>query len=129
MEDAGELGEWVGPMFGRLAEILDLQQVPIAMPSYAWYDSRGDVMRFGVGFTASGSTPEGVELGEIPAQPAALTTVHHGAIWRIAGTWQAVAREADSRGLVATGPGLEVYHECPEDRPDDWVTEVQLPVE
>lgn len=128
VEDAAELGERVGPLFGQLGETLVRHGAPMPMPSYAWYDSSTDVMRFGVGYAASGTPPEGVEAGDVAAQPVALSTIHHGAVWRIAGTWQALAREADQRGLTICGLGREVYHECPQDRPQEWVTEVQLPV-
>ena len=128
VEDAAELGERVGPLFGRLAGLLASRHVPAPLPSSGWYESPGDVMRFGVGYPASGPTPDGVELGDLPAYPAALTVVHSGAIHRVTGTWQALAREADRRGLTPSGPGREVYHECPQDRPDEWVTELQLPV-
>lgn len=128
--DAAGLGERVGPLFGQLTDPLTRRHAPARAPSYAWYDTdtSTDLMRFGVGYPASGPPPDGVELGDVPAHPAALTVVHHGEIGRIGGVWQGLAREADHRGLSVTGPGREVYHEIPRDRPQDWVTEVQLPV-
>lgn len=129
VEDAAELGEQVGPLFIRLDESLAAQGIRPALPSYAWYDSSSGMMRFGVGFAATGEWQvPGVELADLPRNDRALTAVHTGEITRIGAGWQALAREADARGLTAAGPGREVYHECPPDRPADWVVEMQLPV-
>lgn len=128
VEDAATLGEHIGPMFGRLTGLLAADGVPAPMPSYAWYDSSSALMRFGVGYQTSLPDPvPGAEIADMPAFPRAMSAVHHGEITRIAGAWQALAREVDERRLRVAGPGREVYHECPMDRPSEWVVELQLP--
>lgn len=132
--DAADLGRHVGPMFEQLMATLQHRGILAPTPSYAWYETRGDAMHFGVGFTAThqpGSTDRpgrGVEVAVLPAVDRALSVVHHGDIRRIDATWQAAAREAEARGAVIAGPGREVYHELPPDDPDGWVVEVQLPI-
>lgn len=126
VEDAAELGARVGPMFAELVARLDEAGVPTPEPSYAWYETRGDLMHFDVGFRTAACP--GVERHDLSAHPRGLTVVHEGEIGAIGRTWQAVAREADARGLSPAGPGREVYHATPQDRPGDWVVEVQLPV-
>ncbi|MDN5802973.1 MAG: MerR family transcriptional regulator [Microlunatus sp.] len=129
VEDAADLEHQVGPLFDQLTAKLAHRGIATSLPSYAWYETRGDAMHFGVGFTTSADrTGRAVETQDLPRQLRALTVVHHGEIARIPSTWQALAREAEARGLIAAGPGREVYHELPADRPKDWVTEVQLPV-
>lgn len=129
VEDAAELGEHVGPLFRRLTGLLADRGIPTPLPSCAWYDSSTGLMRFGVGYrTTAIDGPPDVEIADIPAVPRALSAVHHGPIARIAGAWQALAREVELRGMQVAGPGREVYHDCPMDRPDEWVVELQLPI-
>ena len=129
VENAAEFEDRVGPLFGRLTGTLAARGIGLSVRSYAWYEARGDLMHFAVGYAATSADPgPGVEIAELPAFPRALTAVHHGDVRRIARTWQALAREADARDLQPCGPGREVYHETPMDRLDDWVIEVQLPV-
>lgn len=129
-----EIGDVVGPMFGRLMPALGEAGVPVETAAMAWYDPRDESVGLGVEVPITESSRqgaqsvEGVQVDTLPDAERALTVVHLGAMDTIAQTWQTLQREVESRGLQPAGRCREVYFESPQDNPDAWVTELQQPV-
>lgn len=129
-----EIGDVVGTMFGRLMPTLGQAGVPIEAAPMAWYEGREETMALGVGVPIAESSRqraeslEGVQIEELPDAERALTVVHLGAMDSIARTWQTLQSEMENLGLRPGGRGREIYLEMPQDNPDAWVTELQLPI-
>jgi effector-binding domain-containing protein len=69
----------------------------------------------------------GLGVIDLPAVRAA-TLVYRGPIEQVLPAWQALARWIDDNGYRSGEPARELYLDCPDD-PDDWVTELQEPIE
>lgn len=125
--DQAEVGTIVGPAFDAIAEVLDAVGASRATP-IAQYASGEDGLRLTVGYDYTGPAIEGVEIVELPAEPAAVCGIHLGTMERIQQSWMALHEEIIARGLVPSGPCRELYVRAVSDDQDDWVTELQQPV-
>ena len=105
-------------------------------PTYALYEDvdpsvEGGPVIVRAGFTASPEdvAPDGVEKVELPRVELAATLVHHGVMARIGDSWMALMRWIDDEGYRPVGVPREVYLESEMGNEEDWVTELQVPVE
>jgi effector-binding domain-containing protein len=118
-------------MFGRLAAELPAAGVTLKEPAVAWYDGSDEgatLIAAGFETTLERVAVPDVEVGELPAEPRALTVIHRGDMATIGATWQALERQVEALGLSPYGPCREVYLETPQGDEDAWVTELQQPV-
>jgi DNA-binding transcriptional MerR regulator/effector-binding domain-containing protein len=131
VREQGDIGAVIGPMFGRLHAELPAAGVHPAGPDVAWYEGSEDEIRFGAGLpvTVDAVGVDGVEVVDLPARPRALTLIHDGAMDTIGLSWEALMREVDARGLTSNGACREVYLEATNPDQQDWVTELQQPVD
>lgn len=134
VHDGEQVGEVVGPLFGRVDHAVHAAHLAPAGPSMGHYTMDGDAMVAAAAYPVgpevgeSEATGAGLELAELAAQPRALVTTLRGPLTGIGEAWQALSREVESRGLSFAGPCREVYHAAAMDDPDNWVIELQQPV-
>jgi DNA-binding transcriptional MerR regulator len=127
-----QIGPVVGPLFGRLCDLLTEAALTAAGPSLAYYEQVGpgteQVRAFvAIPVNAEPGPAYGFEVADLPALPSAATIVHRGAMDDILPTAQTLARWIDSTGHRSLGYSRELYIQCEGD-PSTWVTELQEPV-
>lgn len=134
VNDGEQVGEVVGPLFGRVDHAVHAARLAPAGPSLGHYSMTGDAMVAAAAYPVgpevgeAEATGAGLELAELPAQPRALVTTLRGPLTGIGEAWQALSREVEARGLSFAGPCREIYHAAEMDDPDNWVIELQQPV-
>lgn len=120
----------VRPLFGDLGGRLHAAGVrPTGLPiaSYEDGDDGGVLIR--------AAMPVAVDRGpdfavrDLPALAGAATILHHGSMDHVLTTIHRLARWVDAHGYTAIGYAREHTIECPADRVEAWVTELQLPLE
>ena len=132
--DGQQVGEFVGPLFGRVDDAVRAAHLDPTGPSIGHYTMDGDAMVAAAAYPVGPDVGEadaaaaGLELTELPAQPRALVTTLRGPLDGIGEAWQTLSREVESRGLSFAGPCREVYHRAGMDDPEHWVIELQQPV-
>ena len=123
-----EVAGVVGPLFDAVGKALAAAGKTPGTP-VAQYVMGEDGMDIAAGFTVSGDVPGNLLTVNLPAVPAAICGVHLGAMDRIGDSWQAVYAEIIARGFAPSGPCREVYLRSGSADQQDWVTELQQPVE
>jgi DNA-binding transcriptional MerR regulator len=78
-----------------------------------------------VGAEAEGG--HGFDIVELPEVEPAAVIIHHGSMEGVLSTEQSLARWVDANGYRSAGYAREVTLEWSAD-PDEWVTELQLPI-
>lgn len=129
--DGGDVGAEIGPLFTRVNAAVQAAGLPHAGPGVAmfWGTEHGSEIVVGEQI-GDAPTPEGLQVGEYPVQPRALTTHYQSPkIDGIQAAWQALMAEVEARGLTPNAPCREVYLATPHD-PDGtaWDVELQAPV-
>ena len=127
VDETAEVGQRVGPLFGRVYGAFAAAGIEPSGPAIGWYDAVGDGMSFGAGAELGGKRVDGLEVGTLPACDRAVTAIYRGPMTRIGEAWQELARHVTDSGLEFAGPCREIYLEMPDDA-DAWVTELQQPV-
>ncbi|MEI7056556.1 MerR family transcriptional regulator [Nocardioides sp. CCNWLW239] len=127
VDETGEVGERVGPLFDRVYGAFAAAEIEPSGPGIGWYDAVGDGMTFGAGADLGGKAVDGLEVGTLRAYDRAVTTIYRGPVTGIGDAWQELARHVTDAGLEFAGPCREIYLETPEDQ-DGWVAELQQPV-
>lgn len=127
VDEIAEVGQRVGPLFGRVYGTFAAAGIEPSGPAIGWYDGVGDGVTFGAGADLGGRRVDGLEVGTLPAYDRAVTAIYRGPMTRIGEAWQELARHVTDSGLEFAGPCREVYLEMPDDA-DAWVTELQQPV-
>ncbi|WP_258059975.1 GyrI-like domain-containing protein [Arthrobacter sp. ZGTC212] len=123
-----EVAGVVGPLFDAVGDILTSAGVRLDQP-IAQYEMTEDGLRILAGYAISSDAPDGVDAVDLPSVPVAICGVHLGSMDRIGESWQAVHAEMIARGFSPSGPCREVYVRAVSDDQQDWVTELQQPVE
>lgn len=76
------------------------------------------------------SATDPCQVYELPGVPSAACAVHRGGLDTLCEAHQAVMHWVEGNGYQISGPGREVYVQYERNgNPDDYVTEVQYPVE
>ncbi|MDN3903274.1 MerR family transcriptional regulator [Arthrobacter sp. YD2] len=123
-----EVAGVVGPLFDAVGAALTSAGGTLGTP-VAQYAMGEDGMDIVVGFTVSAEVPGDLLTVDLPAVPAAICGVHLGSMDRIGDSWQAVHAEIIARGFAPSGPCREVYLRSDTEDQQNWVTELQQPVE
>ncbi len=118
----------VGPLFDEVAEVIGADAAA-AGTAVALYDMNEDGVEVTAGFTIEGEPGDGCELLELPAAARALSAVHHGTMAGIGESWRALHTAVLEHGLVPDWPSREVYLVSDSEDQQDWVTELQQPVQ
>jgi AraC family transcriptional regulator len=126
-ELAALLGELLPKVFGYATE----SGATMVGPPFVRYVAFGEEVSIEAGMpVAPGADAKGdIELGELPAGPAA-STVHTGPYDGLGAAHQAVADWIDNEGSAPGGPPWEVYLTDPGEVPDpaEWKTQVLCPI-
>lgn len=125
--EIAEVGQRVGPLFGRVYGTFAAAGIEPSGTAIGWYDAVGDGMTFDAGADLGGKRVDGLDVGTLPAYDRAVTAIYRGPMTGIGEAWQELARHVSDSGLEFAGPCREVYLEMPDDA-DAWVTELQQPV-
>ena len=125
VDDMGEVGPVIGPMFGELVSRIEAAGEQATHPGVAWYSGAEGGIDLGAGFER---TPvPGTEAGHLDAVPRAVTALYRGSMEHIGEAWQTLAAHVQAQGLELSGPSREVYLSTT-GAPETWVTELQQPV-
>ncbi len=129
--DPQDIGPVIQPMYPLLEGLLAATKQQVEGPGIAYYDqlpADAGVRIHAALFTGDHEVDvEGVDVAILPGIEAA-TIVHHGPMEQIEPAYQALLRWIDGEGLRAVGLARELYLDCPMDRPQDWVTELQIEI-
>jgi len=148
---ASTLDQVIRPLRSALTRRMDKAGVRPDGPALAWYDTRpgyeprsGQVTEtvtvhaaFPVSLDAA--SPEADRIGpgrasdfaiaDLPGAGTAATIVHHGPMAEVGTSFEALARWIDANGYSSTGLVREVFLDSPADAPEQWVTELQVPIQ
>jgi DNA-binding transcriptional MerR regulator len=123
----------IQPLYGSLWQLLAEAGVCAAGPALAYYEDApaGDgavVVHAAVPVVAQPGGDHGFSLVDLPEVDQAAAIIHHGSMNDVLSTGQALARWIDASGYRTAGYVREVTLEWSED-PDQWVTELQQPID
>jgi len=125
--DPAELGQHIGPMFDQVRSQLDAAHASLTTPiaTYAETEAGMDVV---VGYAYDGAPLPGLNLIDLSAA-SAVCGVHLGPMSRIGESWQALHRWVTENKYEYAGPCRELYVRAESEDQQDWVTELQQPVQ
>jgi len=138
---AETLDQVIRPLQSALTSRMDAAGVRPDGPALAYYDtSAGYEPRSGPvaeTVTVHAAFPVGPEaaragdfaIAELPGAGTAATIVHHGPMEEVGTSFEALARWIDANGYTSTGLVREVFLDSPADAPEQWVTELQVPIQ
>ena len=94
-------------------------------------EREGAGIRVRAGFTGDPADPagEGYEVVTLPEVPLAATILHHGVMSRIGESWDQLMEWMSENGYRPVGLCREVYLVVEPLPQEEWVTELQQPVE
>jgi DNA-binding transcriptional MerR regulator len=123
----------IQPLYGSLWQLLAEAGVCAAGPALAYYEDApaGDgavVVHAAVPVVAEPDGDHGFSVVDLAGVDRAAAIIHHGSMDDVLSTGQALARWIDASGYRTAGYVREVTLEWSED-PDQWVTELQQPIE
>ena len=78
--------------------------------------------------SAEPGTADDFAIAELPGAGRAATIIHYRPMDEVGTSFEALARWIDANGYTSTGLVREVYRDSPADAPEQWVTELQVPV-
>lgn len=131
------IGPVIGPLYDRLIPALQSAGIPLRDPSTIYYTGEGTDMQsesgsvaVHVGFPAEPGDRAG-EFTEVTldAVPLAATLIHHGVMARMGDSWMALNEWIEQNGYRFAGACREVYLVSAPLPQEEWVTELQWPVE
>lgn len=136
---AETLDRVIRPLQSALTSRMSAAGVRPDGPAMAYYDTRpghepGTVAE---AVTVHAAFPVSAEAGQaddfaiadLPGAGPAATIIHHGPMEEVGTSFEALARWIDANGYTSTGLVREVYLDSPADAPEQWITELQLPVQ
>lgn len=124
--EMGVVGERVGPLFERVADLLHEEPESLELPIATYGPVEGG-MQVVVGFVRDDEAPEGLEDIELPASEVAACTLHLGPVSGVFATWQRLHHWTEAEGFTLQWPSREVYVRSESADQRDWVTELQQP--
>lgn len=126
----------IGPLYDRLAAAISAAGLAVREPAYALYEAvdgenEDAGLRVRAGYTAADGdrAADGFDVVVLPAVPLAATIVHHGVMSRIGETWNELMEWMPANGYRPSGLCREVYLVTDPLPQQEWVTELQQPVE
>lgn len=135
--DPSSISPVIQPMYERLYASLEAAGITPTGPGVAWYEALDDgrvQVHAGAQVPASVRDDGPGNSGEfdvvvLPAVEQAATLIHHGVMYNVMPSVQALARWIDANGYTSTGINRKLYLDYGmSDDPSQWVTELQEPV-
>ncbi|GAB2547990.1 MerR family transcriptional regulator [Nocardia heshunensis] len=134
---AAESGEAaVGPiierLYSRMAKAIPEAGLTITGAPIVYYEELDEGLRVHVAHQVAGTAAPGgpLDLLLLPEVSRAATLAHRGKLTDLCVAFEAMGRWADENGYKPNAPIREVYLEAPGDpASDEWVIELQMPVE
>jgi DNA-binding transcriptional MerR regulator len=127
-----DIGPVIQPLYPELFRRLDEAEVRPTGPGIAWYEPQGEgdavVVHAGVTVGVDPSAARAFAVVDLPALPTAATIVHHGSMDEVETSMQVLARWIEENGWRAEGYAREVYLDYCQEKPEEGVTELQIPV-
>src|SRR5262249_354295 len=123
----------IGPLYDNLFCRLARAGLGAAGPAVAYYEDSpigtgAITVHAAVPVAAGHAAGHDFSVVDLPGGSRAATVLHHGTMDNVLSTGQALARWIDRNGYRATGYLRELTLEHSDDR-DQWVTELQAPIE
>lgn len=133
---AETLDRVIRPLQSALTSRMNAAGVQADGPALAYFDARPGTRPLPEAVTVHAAFPVRAEPGsagdfaiaELPGAGPAATIVHYGPMAEVGTSFEALARWIDANGYTSTGLVREVYLDSPADAPEQWVTELQVPV-
>ncbi len=143
---AETLGRVIRPLQSALTSRMDAAGVQPDGPAMAYFDTRPgasydarpgrrrgaarETVTVHAAFPVSAEpgTADDFAIAELPGAGPAATIIHYGPLDEVGTSFEALARWIDANGYTSTGLVREVYLDSPADAPEQWVTELQVPV-
>ena len=138
---AETLDRVIRPLQSALTSRMDAAGVQPDGPAMAYYDARpgyeprpgtaAEAVTVHAAFPVSADPGQADDfaIADLPGAGPAATIIHHGPMEEVGTSFEALARWIDANGYTSTGLVREVYLDSPEDAPEQWVTELQVPVQ
>lgn len=128
------IGQVIGALIPQLDDALENAGRPLIEPGIFWYEPRdgSDDVDVHISYTAEPEPVpnDGYEVVRLPATSVMARLRHRGDMANIHESWGALMARVIADGYAMSGPCREVYLDAPGHVPgDDWVTELQVPVE
>lgn len=126
-----EVSAVISPMFERLGQELPRAGISLDGTAIATYDAaEGGRLAITAAYpvTVDRVALDGVDVVDLPAHNRVATVLHRGSISAIGDSWQALHIWIEQNGFEHSAPARELYLETPQNRRDDWVTELQQPI-
>jgi DNA-binding transcriptional MerR regulator len=120
----------IQPLYHDLWHRLASADIPAAGHAVAYYEDtpQGILVHAAVPVAAAATGAPGVSIVDLPEVDSAAAIIHHGSMDDVLPTGQALARWIDANGYRSAAYAREVtLHWCPD--PEQWVTELQLPID
>ena len=139
---AETLDRVIRPLQSALTSRMNAAGVEPDGPAMAWFDgppgagsgaragARPEAVTVHAAFPVQAG-PEAADdfaIAELPGAGPAATIIHYGPMDEVGTSFEALARWIDANGYTSTGLVREVYLDSPADAPEQWVTELQVPV-
>ncbi|GAA4570318.1 MerR family transcriptional regulator [Planotetraspora kaengkrachanensis] len=125
--ESDKIGPVIQHLYADLVERLDDAGLTITGPAVAWYEPVPDGVRAHAGAPANlepGRTYD-FDVVDLPSVEQAATTIHHGPMDDVSGTYEQLARWIEDNGYQSSGIAREVYLHYGDGDPASWVTELQ----
>ena len=123
----------IQPLYCELWQRMASAGVNAARPAIAYYEDTPDgdgaiVVHAAVPVAAAAAADHGFSVVDLAQVESAAAIIHHGSMDDVLSTGQALARWIDANGYRSAGYAREVTLEWSTD-PDQWVTELQQPID
>lgn len=118
----------IGPLYESLWERVGGQAIG---PAIAWYSDAQDgvLVHAGIPVGPEFAASDGIAIVDLAPIPTAATIVHRGPMDSVLSTMQTLSRWLEANGYRSTGYHRELYVEYGMGSTEDWVTELQEPIE
>lgn len=135
--DPSSISPVIQPLYERLYASLEAAGITPTGPGVAWYEALdGGRARVHAGAQVPASVRDDgpgnsgeFDVVVLPAVEQAATLIHHGVMYNVMPSVQALARWIDANGYTSTGINRKLYLDYGmSDDPSQWVTELQEPV-
>ena len=125
------IGPVIGPLYDELCRRLDAAEIVPVGAGVAYYEALADgAVRAHacLPVSAEALVEQNFRIVDLPGIERAATIVHRGSMDGVMSTIQTLARWIDANGFRSTGNSRELYIAVG-DSSDDWVTELQEPLD
>ncbi|SDO63062.1 DNA-binding transcriptional regulator, MerR family [Nakamurella panacisegetis] len=127
-----DIGPVIQTLYPQLMRELDRAGIRPTGYGIAYYEAADDdsvVIHAGIMVDADPVADQAFRIGDLAGEQSAATIIHRGSMDTCEESYQALAQWTEANGYRAKGFAREVYVDYDPERPDDGVTELQMPIE